>query len=142
MSTLERAIEIAAVAHAGMTDKAGAPYILHPLRVMMSVRGAEAQIVAVLHDVVEDSDDWTLDRVRSEGFSDALVAALDSVTARDGEDYMTFVRRAAGNPIGRDVKLADLIDNCDLTRIANPTQRDFDRIAKYRAAIAWLEETD
>lgn len=139
MSTLERAIAIAASAHRGMKDKAGAPYILHPLRVMLSVDGDEARIVAVLHDVVEDSDDWTLERIRAEGYSAEIVAALDSVTNRDGETYADFVRRAGTNPIGREVKLADLRDNCDPSRIADPTQKDRDRIARYREAIALLE---
>ena len=93
MSTLERAIAIAAEAHASCSDKAGAPNILHPLRVMLSLTGLEERIVAVLHDVVEDNDDWTLDRLRREGFSENVVAGVESVTNRDGEDYMAFVQR-------------------------------------------------
>src|SRR5450631_2228265 len=114
MSTLERAIAIAAEGHAGRIDKAGAPYILHPLRVMLAVTTNDERIVAVLHDVVEDCAEWTFDRLRGEGFSNDVIAALDSVTERVDEDYMDFVQRAAANPIGRRVKLADLADNCDL----------------------------
>lgn len=141
MSTLERAIEIAASGHAGEKDKAGAPYILHPLRVMLAVSTTEERIVAVLHDVVEDVPDWSLDRLRKEGFSETVIAALESVTKRPEEkkDYDAFVRRAAANPIGRRVKMADLRDNCDLSRIADPQPRDNERIEKYRKAIAWLE---
>ena len=94
MSTLERAIRIAAEAHAGQTDKAGAPYILHPLRVMMSVEGDDARIAAVLHDLVEDTP-WTFEDLRTEGFSDAVIAALESLTRREGEVYLDFCRRAA-----------------------------------------------
>lgn len=139
MSTLERAIEIAARGHAGQVDKAGAPYILHPLRVMLAVKTNEERIVAVLHDVVEDVEGWSFDRLREEGFGETVIAGLESVTKRAGEDYEAFVRRAAENPIGRRVKMADLRDNCDLSRIAAPTEKDHERIAKYRRAIAWLE---
>jgi (p)ppGpp synthase/HD superfamily hydrolase len=135
VSTLERAIAIAAEAHAGQTDKAGAPYVLHPLRMMLRMSSIDERIVAVLHDVCEDCPGWSFDRLRREGFSDRIIVALDSVTKRDGEEYEDFVRRAAANAIGRRVKLADLIDNSDLSRIADPTERDFHRIEKYRRAI-------
>jgi (p)ppGpp synthase/HD superfamily hydrolase len=138
MSTLERAIAIAAQAHAGQVDKAGAPYVLHPLRMMLGVSSTEERIVAVLHDVCEDCPGWDFDRLRREGFSDRIIAALDCVTKREGEDYEAFVRRAAADPIGRAVKLADLKDNSDLTRIASPMPRDFERIEKYRRAIALI----
>jgi (p)ppGpp synthase/HD superfamily hydrolase len=147
MSTLERAVVIAAEGHAGMTDKAGAPYILHPLRVMLAMTSRNDQIVGVLHDVVEDcgGEDrggWTLDKIRDEGFSAEVVEALDSVTKREDEDYCSFVRRAAANPIGRRIKMADLKDNSDLTRIREPQQRDLDRIEKYRDAINIIEQMD
>ncbi len=135
MSTLERAIAIAAEAHAGQVDKAGAPYVLHPLRMMLQLAARDEQIVAVLHDVCEDCPGWTMDRLRGEGFAEHIIRALESVTKRDGEDYDAFVRRAAADPIGIRVKLADLKDNCDLSRIAAPTARDFERIEKYRRAI-------
>ena len=138
MSTLERAISIAATAHAGQIDKAGRPYILHPLRVMLALDATDDQIVGVLHDVVEDTD-LTLESLRAEGFSEVVLAALASVTKREGEDYPTFVLRAAANPIGRRVKLADLRDNSDLSRIAHPTQEDHARLARYRAAIEAIQ---
>lgn len=139
MSTLERAIAIAAEAHAGVKDKAGAPYILHPLRVMLKVGDTPSRIVAVLHDVVEDSD-WTLEDLRKEGFSKAVVDGVSSVTKRAGETYEAFVARASRNRIGRRVKLADLEDNCDLGRIRKPTARDHERIRKYRRAIARIRK--
>ena len=134
MSTLERAIALAAKAHEGQVDKAGAPYVLHPLRMMLRVATTEERITAVLHDVVEDCG-VSLEALRAEGFSGAVIDAIDAVTIRPEEPYETFVRRAAANPIGRRVKLADLEDNSDLSRIANPTARDHERIAKYRRAM-------
>ena len=134
MSTLEKAIAIAAKAHEGKVDKAGAPYILHPLRIMLRFSRNEERIVAALHDVVEDSD-ISLDALRQEGFSDIIIDAINAVTKRTGEPYELFVQRAAANPIGRRVKLADLEDNSNLSRIDNPTPIDFERLAKYRRAI-------
>jgi (p)ppGpp synthase/HD superfamily hydrolase len=135
VSTLERAIAIAAEAHAGQVDKAGAPYVLHPLRMMLSMSSIDERIVAALHDVCEDCPEWFFDRLRGESFSNRIIDALQSVTKREAEDYDNFVRRSAANPICRRVKLADLRDNSDLSRIAAPTERDWQRIAKYRRAI-------
>jgi (p)ppGpp synthase/HD superfamily hydrolase len=139
MSTLERAIQIAAEAHAGQVDKAGAPYILHPLRVMFRVESYEERIVAVLHDVVEDSR-WTLDDLRAEGFSDAVVNSVDALTRRTDESYMEFVRRAGRDPAGRRVKLADLADNSDISRLSSPTDADVARLERYRRAIDELSK--
>jgi (p)ppGpp synthase/HD superfamily hydrolase len=138
MSMLERAVAIASEAHIGQIDKAGAPYLLHPLRLMFQMETTEDRIVAVLHDVVEDSD-WSLECLRREGFSQVVIEAVDSVTRRNSETYEEFVLGAAQNPTGRRVKLADLRDNCDLNRIANPTEKDLERIAKYKNATMLLE---
>ncbi|VVO82417.1 HD domain-containing protein [Pseudomonas sp. H22_DOA] len=135
--TLERAIAIAAAAHAGQLDKGGAPYILHPLKVMLRMTTLEERIVAVLHDVVEDCD-ISLDDLRKEGFSEEVLTAIQSVTKVPGESYEDFVERAAQNPIGRVVKLADLEENSDLSRIASPSWDDLERVEKYRRAIARL----
>lgn len=134
---LERAIEIAASAHRGQIDKAGQPYILHPLRVMLSCEGQATRIVAVLHDVIEDTD-WTSDALRKKGASADILAALDAVTKRKGESYSEFIERAAQNPIGRDVKMADLRDNMDLSRIAEPSAADLARMDRYRSALRKL----
>jgi (p)ppGpp synthase/HD superfamily hydrolase len=139
MSTLERAIAMAAEAHAGVKDKGGAPYILHPLRMMLKLSTPEERIVAVLHDVCEDCPEWTFERLRTEGFSPSIIEALDSVTKREGEAYRDFALRAASNPIGRSVKLADLTDNCDISRIQNPTAEDYCRVAKYVDAIETIQ---
>jgi (p)ppGpp synthase/HD superfamily hydrolase len=135
--TLERAIAIAATAHAGQVDKGGAPYILHPLKVMLRMSTLEERIVAVLHDVVEDCD-ISLEDLRQEGFSEVVLTAIESVTKVPGESYEDFVERAAQNPIGRVVKLADLEENSDLSRIASPSWEDLERIEKYRRAIGRL----
>jgi (p)ppGpp synthase/HD superfamily hydrolase len=135
--TLERAIAIAAMAHAGQVDKGGAPYILHPLKVMMRMNTLEERIVAVLHDVVEDCG-ISLDDLRKEGFSEEILSAIESVTKVPGESYEDFVDRTAQNPIGRAVKLADLEENSDLSRIASPSWEDLERIEKYRRAIGRL----
>jgi (p)ppGpp synthase/HD superfamily hydrolase len=138
MSTLDRAIEIAARAHAGQVDLAGAPYILHPLRVMLAVRTSHQRMAAVLHDLVEDTD-WTLDRLRSEGFPPDVVAAVDALTRRTDESYDDLIQRAAADSIARVVKLADLADNMDPSRIATPTDRDRRRLERYRRAARILE---
>ncbi|TFH79522.1 HD domain-containing protein [Pseudomonas kribbensis] len=135
--TLERAIAIAATAHAGQVDKGGAPYILHPLKVMLRMSTLEERIVAVLHDVVEDCG-ISLEDLRKEGFSEAVLSAIESVTKVPGESYEDFVERAAQNPIGRVVKLADLEENSDQSRIASPSWEDLERVEKYRRAIGRL----
>lgn len=134
---LERAIEIAAAAHRGQIDKAGQPYILHALRVMLACEGHSTPIVAVLHDVVEDTN-WTLEALRAEGADDDILAALDAVTRRHDELYSDFIERAAQNVIGREVKIADLHDNLDLSRISSPTEADFARMDRYHAALQRL----
>ena len=138
--SLERAIAIAVSAHTGQTDKVGAPYILHPLRVMFRCHTETERIAAVLHDVVEDGPNWTFDRLRDEGFGDDVVNALDGLTKRPEEkhDYMTFVRRAAGDATAKAVKLADIEDNLDVTRLPEITDEDQARISKYLAARTFL----
>ena len=135
---LENAIEIAVVAHKGQKDKSEAPYILHPLRVMLSLSSDEDRIVGILHDVVEDTS-WTFDQLREEGFSEEVLAALDTVTKRENENYPDFISRSAGNAIGRRVKIADLCDNMNLSRILEPTEKDLRRIEKYKQAMTQLE---
>jgi hypothetical protein len=138
---LARAIEIAASAHVNQVDKGGAPYILHPLRMMMKQTTEPAMIAAVLHDVVEDTP-WTLQKLRAEGFSEDVLEAVACLTKRKGEDYADFIARAGVNPIARLVKLADLEDNMDLKRIPEPVQKDFDRLAKYRRSWETLKRME
>src|SRR5277367_503519 len=107
MATIEKALQIAAKAHEGQKDKEGQPYILHPLRAMMSVEGEEAQIVAVLHDVIEDTP-VTADDLRQAGFSIQIITAVLCVTHQKNTSYADYVVRCKGNEIARQVKLADL----------------------------------
>ena len=137
MSTLDRAIEIATQAHAGQVDKAGQPYIAHPLRVMQSMSTDAEKIAAVLHDVVEDTP-VTLDQLRGDGFSEEVLAAVDALTKRPGESRMDAAVRAKANSIARQVKLADNLDNQDMTRIDKPTAKDLERIEEYRRVRAFL----
>lgn len=138
MSTLERAIEIAARAHAGQVDKAGAPYILHPLRLMLSVTGNDERMAAVMHDVIEDTP-LTADDLRREGFSEVVVDAVLALTKQKGETRMDAARRLAPNPVARAVKLADLRDNMDLSRLKHPTEKDHARVREYEQVRAYLE---
>lgn len=141
-SNLSLAIKIATEAHDGQHDRGGAPYILHPLRVMLAVQGDRERIAAVLHDVVEDCPEWPLERLREIPFSGAVCDALDALTRRAGEDYRTFIDRCAADPIARVVKLADLKDNIDLSRIKNPTEKDAERVRKYVDASMILMSHD
>ena len=140
MSTLERALCIASEAHEGQVDKAGEPYILHVVRVMLKVSRPDERVVAALHDVVEDTA-WTLERLREQGFSESIVDAVHALTRRSGEPYEDFIVRASRNDLARQVKLADLEDNANLSRISNPTDRDYARLEKYRRALILLRQS-
>ena len=137
LPTLERAIEIAVRAHAGQVDKAGQPYILHPLRVMFAVKSLHERMAAVLHDVVEDTQ-VTLDNLRAEGFPTEVLDAVSALTKTKGEARIAAAKRAAENPIARVVKLADGADNMDLSRISQPTEEDFARLKEYEQVRALL----
>jgi guanosine-3',5'-bis(diphosphate) 3'-pyrophosphohydrolase len=137
MATLERAIEIAAKAHAGQVDKAGQPYILHPLRLMLGVRTPHERMAAVLHDIVEDTP-TTFDDLVAEGFPPEVVAAVRALTKTDGEKRIAAAHRAAADPVARVVKLADVADNMDLSRIEAPTEKDYARLEEYRQVHAIL----
>jgi (p)ppGpp synthase/HD superfamily hydrolase len=131
---LERAIQIAVEAHAGQKDRADQPYILHPLRVMFAVTTETEQICGVLHDVVEDTG-YTFDRLRSEGFSEEVVGALEQLTKRKGEPYDDYISRVLTNPLAIRVKTADLNDNMHLSRLNQITPKDIENIQKYEHAL-------
>ena len=137
--TLEDAIALAVEAHRGQRDKAGQTYILHPLRVMMRLETETERMVAVLHDVVEDSP-WTLERLRGLGYPEEVLGALDCLTKREGETYEAFIERVLPHPLARRVKRADLEDNMDVRRLPAVTAKDAERLARYRAAWARLQE--
>jgi (p)ppGpp synthase/HD superfamily hydrolase len=134
MATIEQALQIAAKAHEGQKDKDGKPYILHPLRVMAAVEGEEAKVVAVLHDVVEDTA-VTLDDLRAAGFSETILTAVQCVTHRQEEPYADYVVRCKANDIARRVKLADLEDNSRLDRVLLRPQRLQADLARLRRSV-------
>ena len=134
-----RAIEIATQAHIGQVDKGGNPYIDHPLAVAEDVEDITLKIVAILHDVLEDSD-MTAGDLLTEGFSREIVDAVcvlshDKSDSISYEDYICHVKE---NPIARAVKISDINHNLDLSRIPNPTAHDYARCEKYRKALAYL----
>ena len=136
MSQLEKAITVALQAHEGVLDKSGKPYILHPLRLMMQMDTEEAQITAVLHDVVEDSD-ITLEELAEQGFSSSILEALALLTHdKESVPYAEYIAGINGNAMARQVKLADLEHNMDTRRLQAPlSERDLGRLKKYR--LAW-----
>ena len=135
---LERAIQIAAKAHEGQKDKAGQPYILHPLRVMLGTNSEIERICAVLHDVIEDTP-ITLQILRDEGFAPEVLNVLDLLTKRKGESYDYFINRILTNETACRVKLADLADNMNLSRIQTPSEEDYKRVGKYQRAVSRIQ---
>ena len=128
---------LSAFAHEGQYDKAGREYRYHPLAVSEMVDTEDEKIVALLHDVLEDTE-VAEEMIRSL-FGDIVADAVVALTRKDGEDYMDFVRRAGENPIARKVKLADLEHNMNLTRLPKVTERDLQRVEKYRKAKELLQ---
>lgn len=140
MSTIERAIEIALLAHKGQKDKTGVEYILHPLRVMERGKTEVEKICGVLHDVVEDSD-WTIDDLKNEGFSEDVISVIKCLTKEtENENYDEFIERVAKDPKAVKVKLNDLLDNMDITRLNELTDQDLHRLNKYLRAYKKLNE--
>jgi len=130
----EHALRIAVDAHAGQTDNAGSPYILHVLQVVMGCRpDLEAMTVAALHDVVEDSP-VTLADLRNQGFPQGVLEAVDAISRRDGETYEDYIERVAKVPLARRVKRPDLEHNMDVRRLAHVTPSDAARLERYRTA--------
>ena len=139
MSTLERAIEIAHEAHSGQLDRAGKEYIGHPMRVMEAGKTLEEKIVGVLHDVVEDSAEWSFERLEQEGFAPEIIEALRCVTKRSADEpYDKFITRVKTNPLAVAVKLNDLTDNMDIRRLPYLSDKDVKRLKKYLKAYKQL----
>lgn len=140
MSTLQRAIEIAVTAHAGQTEDAGQPYVLHPLRLMFAVEGTVTRMAAVLHDTVEDTS-VTLEELEREGFPPELLAAVRLLTRPKGGLYSDYVVALSENPVARAVKLADLRDNSAMPRSllrANQADKDYRRLHRYYLSYKFL----
>jgi hypothetical protein len=129
---IEVALHIAMLAHQGQVDKAGQPYIFHPIRVAGWLDDPRKKIVALLHDVLEDSG-FPEPEIRQQ-FGDEIADAVVALTRKAGQPYAEFIDQCGANDLARAVKWADLRDNMDLSRLSTVTQRDLDRTAKYRAA--------
>ena len=137
MDDLDKAIKLACNAHAGQKDKAGKPYILHPLRLMLNFQNKQEQVVAVLHDTIEDSD-MTLEDLASFGFSELTIDALDCLSKRKNEEYEDFIKRIVPNELARKIKIEDIKDNLDLTRIESINSEDLKRVLKYHNSLRIL----
>ena len=135
---LVKAIQIAVSAHKEQVDKSGQPYILHLIRVMDAGETEQEKICGVLHDLVEDTD-WTFEKLENEGFSEKIISALKCVTKQENEDYDVFINRVKANPLAIKVKLNDLRDNMDITRLVHITEKDQERLNKYLTAYQELK---
>lgn len=134
---LEQAIYIALQAHSGKLDKGGSPYILHPLRVMLTMVTTEEKIVAVLHDVIEDSS-FTIQQLKQNGFSKKVLDAVSLLTKKENQSYQDYISVIKKNPLAAKIKLADLKDNMNTGRLKKITVDDKERLKKYKAAYKFL----
>jgi (p)ppGpp synthase/HD superfamily hydrolase len=131
MATIERALEIAITAHKGQKDKSGADYIFHAIRVMQKGETEIEKICGVLQDVIEDSN-WTFEDLINEGFSEEVISVIRCLTKKsETEDYDIFIERVKTNPTAIKVKLNDLSDNMDITRLKELSEKDLKRLNKY-----------
>jgi len=140
MATLGKAIKIASEAFENTKDKGGYFYILHCLHVMnqMDTNDEELMIIAVLHDLVEDTD-YTLEDLRVMGFSDRVIYGVQALTHEDDIPYMDYIKRISFNDDARKVKMADLRHNSDIMRMKGLRQKDFTRLEKYHVAYEYLK---
>lgn len=131
------ALELAVEKHKNQTDKAGNPYILHPLHVMENVNSKEGKIVAILHDIIEDTD-ITEDYLFKIGLSKRIVDAVVALTRSEDMDYQEYIKNLSSNPLAKEVKLADLEHNMDLKRLPTLEEKDLERNRKYQIAYHYL----
>lgn len=134
---IAKAITIAIDAHKGQKDKGGNPYILHPLTVASKQETENGIVVALLHDVVEDSQ-YTLDDLRQAGFPPDVCNAVDMLTHKQGEDYFSYIQKIKTNDIARSVKVQDILHNSDTSRLSSVTEKDAARLEKYQKALSVL----
>ena len=139
---LGKAISIAAKAFENKTDKGGQPYILHCIWVMNAVRhlGETAMICAVLHDLVEDCEEWNFERLAEEGFSQEVIVILQLLTHRKETEYMEYIKALSVHPIAKEIKKRDLEHNSKITRMKGLRKKDFDRLEKYHTAYTYLND--
>lgn len=133
MDIIEKSLAIALKAYAGQKDKAGKAYILHPLRIMSKMASEYEMSVALLHDVIEDSD-YSAEDLLAEGIPHEVVEAVTLLTKIDGETYDQFIDRVIGNALASKIKLADIEDNINLLRLESVREKDLERVAKYHKA--------
>ena len=134
----KKALKLCFDVHKEQVDKSGLPYVFHPFHLAEQMDTEETTVVALLHDVVEDSE-LTLDDLRQMGFGDAVIAALALLTHDPAVEYMDYVRAIKDNPIARAVKLADLRHNSDLTRLDTLDEKALARREKYLQAMTLLK---
>jgi hypothetical protein len=139
MDIIETALRIALDAYQGQKDKAGLPYILHPLRIMAKMDTLDAMAVALLHDVLEDSS-YTATDLKEAGLPAHIVHAVECLTREPDEDYHAFIERVLPNPVARAVKIGDIEDNINVLRLEHVSARDLERVAKYHKAWKRLKE--
>ena len=135
----KKAMKLCFAAHKEQKDKSGLPYVFHPFHLAEQMTDEDTTVVALLHDVVEDSP-YTFDDLKEMGFSESVLAALRLLTHDESVPYMEYVAAIKPNPIARAVKLADLRHNSDLSRVDEVTEKALQRREKYLKALALLEE--
>ena len=141
ISTLEKALQLAILKHSGQFDKSGLPYISHPIFVSLNVETEDQKIVALLHDVLEDTD--TIEKELLDiGITEEQLEAIKLLTRTKEDSYMKYVKRAAENKIARAVKKADLMHNMELERLPEITQEDIKRQKKYKKALDYILEKE
>ena len=138
---LSKAIAMAAAAFQDKKDKGGKPYILHCLRVMNDVDQADEALmcIAVLHDLLEDCPE-RLEEFTNANFGSRIVRAIQTLTHHETDSYDDYIERIALNEDARIVKLADLKDNSNITRLKGMRKKDFDRMKKYHRAFIYLSQ--
>ncbi len=135
----KKALKLCFEAHKEQVDKSGLPYVFHPFHLAEQMTDEETTVVALLHDVVEDTDLNFYD-LEKQGFSDEIITALNLLTHDKAVPYMDYVAEIKKNSIAAKVKLADLKHNSDLTRLSVVDEKALQRKAKYEKAIRFLEE--
>lgn len=135
---LDKAIKMATQAHFGQVDKAGQPYILHCIRVMMSGNTIQEKICGVLHDIIEDTP-LSLNDLEKAGFSKEIIETVSCLTKIPNEKYQNYLSKVSSNPIAVKVKLNDLQDNLDVTRLKIIEESDVERINKYLTSYRYLK---
>ena len=133
----KKAMKLCFQAHKDQLDKSGIPYLFHPIHLAEQMQDEDTTIVALLHDVVEDTD-YTIEDLAAIGFHDCVLEAIRLMTHADGVPYLDYVANIKNNPIARAVKLADLIHNSDLSRLNNVDAKALARVEKYKKAIELL----